>query len=133
MDRDSSTDTSSVYETEPEPRRRRVIFELAVESEPHISPRPEDNGAAFRRFVLNVSNPLDKRLLIISLFNGPIDANFRSLMVELNGGLQDVLREEAEADAAKQRATRPTPANEMETGSTTDTSSETEPSLNDSL
>lgn len=91
------------------------------------------NGAAFRRFVLNVSNPLDKRLLIISLFNGPIDANFRSLMVELNGGLQDVLREEAEADAAKQRATRPTPANEMETGSTTDTSSETEPSLNDSL
>ncbi|EDW66173.1 uncharacterized protein [Drosophila virilis] len=139
MDRATNTNRNPLYASILEPRRRRVIFELAVAPESHISPRPEDNGAAFRRFVLDVPNPLDKRLLIVSLLNGPADANFRSLMVELNGGLQEVLRAEAEAEAAKEEAARVarpiqiayketsvTPALELEGGSSTDTSSETE-------
>ncbi|XP_030567963.1 uncharacterized protein LOC115767778 [Drosophila novamexicana] len=137
MDRATNTNRNPLYESILEPRRRRVIFELAVAPEPHISQRPEDSGAAFRRFVLDVPNPLDKRLLIVSLFNGPADANFRSLMVELNGGLQEVLR--AEADSATKEAARVarpiefahkqtsvTPAPALEGGSSTDTSSETE-------
>ncbi|XP_064556320.1 uncharacterized protein LOC135440871 [Drosophila montana] len=136
MDRSTNTARNPVYEPIREPRRRRVIFELAVAPEPHISPRPEDNGAAFRRFVLDVPKPLDKRLLIVSLFNGAADANFRSLMLELNGGLQEVLRAEAEEQAKAAKAARPiemahketsvTPSLELEGGSTTDTSSETE-------
>ncbi|KAL7744698.1 hypothetical protein ACLKA6_017193 [Drosophila palustris] len=68
--------------------RYRVVFDVHAEPESHISTRPEDNGAEFRRFVVEFSSPLDTRLFVRALFNGPTDPNFHCLVQELRDGLQ---------------------------------------------
>ncbi|XP_034489691.1 uncharacterized protein LOC117793480 [Drosophila innubila] len=87
----------------------RVVFDVQAEPESHISTRPEDNGAEFRRFVVEFSSPLDKRLFVRSVFNGPTDPNFYCLIEELRAGLHRVGDEQ-----------------DYDNVSTTDTSSETE-------
>lgn len=93
---------------------RYIGYELLVATKPHVSTRKEDvsipqstpfvgklidyshththtlqHGALFRRILIKVGTPLDKRLVVIGAFNGLGDPNFNALAKEVASAMND--------------------------------------------